>query len=208
VAPTRSLIRLVSFAFACILLFSACGDRFVAPAAVVGGQRISQDTLKNELDEVLLDPQLARQVQGQDGERNRKELTRRLLAFLIEVQLLEQYANSHDISVGSSDIDQALKNTIAGVGGQAAFNQQLKARQLTVQVVRRNLQRQVLFQRVRDSVAAREGLGSNASQDLKGQAFQRWLIGRFRSSGIDVNPRFGRFDPKTGQIVAISSTAT
>jgi hypothetical protein len=25
---------------------------------------------------------------------------------------------------------------------------------------------------------------------------------------IDVNPRFGRLDPKTGQIVPISSTAT
>jgi hypothetical protein len=189
------------------ILLSACGDRFVAPAAVVSGHRITTDTLKNEFDILLRDPQLAQEMNGPQGEKNRKDLTRRLLSYLIQVQLLEQYASANGISVSTTDVDQALADAIAGVGGQAQFDQELKARGLTVAGVRRNLERSLLFGKVQDSLAAQEGLSSTASSDERNRVFQEWFTGRLRSGDIEVNPRFGRLDPRTGQVVQITSTA-
>jgi hypothetical protein len=38
-------------------------------------------------------------------------------------------------------------------------------------------------------------------------AFQHWLSDRVAHADISVNPRFGRFDPTTGDVVPITSTA-
>lgn len=39
------------------------------------------------------------------------------------------------------------------------------------------------------------------------QVFQEWMLEQLDSTQIDVNPRFGRFDPVTGEVVAVRSTA-
>jgi foldase protein PrsA len=54
------------------------------------------------------------------------------------------------------------------------------------------------FDQVRDQLAG----------PLREKAFTDWLQGQFRSSRITVNPKYGRFDPSTGQVVPIRSTAT
>ena len=53
------------------------------------------------------------------------------------------------------------------------------------------------FEQVRDQLVAQ----------LAGPAFQQWLEGRLRE-GVEVNPRYGRLDPGTGEVVRLSSTAT
>jgi hypothetical protein len=42
---------------------------------------------------------------------------------------------------------------------------------------------------------------------LSGSAFTSWLQRRFRSGGIDVNPRYGRLDPRTELVEPITCTA-
>jgi PPIC-type PPIASE domain/SurA N-terminal domain len=42
---------------------------------------------------------------------------------------------------------------------------------------------------------------------LAGQAFTSWLRRQYASGSIDVNPRYGRFDPKQDQILPITCTA-
>jgi parvulin-like peptidyl-prolyl isomerase len=39
-----------------------------------------------------------------------------------------------------------------------------------------------------------------------GQVFQEWMLEQLDSTQIDVNPRFGRLDPETGEVVAVRST--
>jgi hypothetical protein len=202
--------RFIPFTFLLIIVTAttACSDRFVAPAAVVDGTRISMDVLEEELDLVLLDPQLQQEIAGPRGEASRKDLTRRLLAFMIQHQVMQQYATANDISVSAADVDQVLQQTIDDLGGQAQFQRELTARGLTVGAVRRNLERQVLFRRVEDSVASQAGIPSPAPEAQKASVFQEWFGRRLRSAEIDVNPRFGRLDPESGRIVPIASTAT
>ena len=42
---------------------------------------------------------------------------------------------------------------------------------------------------------------------LEQEAFARWLQERSRTADITVNPRYGRYDPQTGEILPIRSTA-
>jgi hypothetical protein len=59
-----------------------------------------------------------------------------------------------------------------------------------------------------DAVAAQAGLPPTATQRAKSPVFQRWLSQRLRSADVEVNPRYGRLDPESGQILPINSTAT
>ena len=43
---------------------------------------------------------------------------------------------------------------------------------------------------------------------MSGQAFQVWLQDRLKNAAITVNPKYGKLDPATGEIVPITSTAT
>ena len=54
------------------------------------------------------------------------------------------------------------------------------------------------FDQVKDQILA----------NLSGQAFQTWLQDRLKNAAITVNPKYGKLDPTTGEIVPITSTAT
>jgi parvulin-like peptidyl-prolyl isomerase len=41
-----------------------------------------------------------------------------------------------------------------------------------------------------------------------GQVFADWMFEQLETTDVDVNPRFGRLDPETGEVVAIRSTAS
>ncbi len=52
-----------------------------------------------------------------------------------------------------------------------------------------------------------EAKGSLAQQQ-GGQDFERWLSDAASAASIEVNPKYGRFNPETGEVDAITSTAT
>lgn len=63
-----------------------------------------------------------------------------------------------------------------------------------IQLVRRDM---APFEDVRDQLRANE----------TGAVFDEWFSEQLGTTAIDVNPRFGRFDPDTGQVLPIRSTA-
>ena len=81
---------------------------------------------------------------------------------------------------------------------------------MTLDQARELVRQQVLFGKVEDAVAAQR-LGSaagSATRQQKDAAFNKWMAGRLAHADIQVNPRFGRFDPGTGQIHQVHSTAS
>jgi hypothetical protein len=201
----RIHFRLTAAALAGAVVLSACGSRYISPAAVVDGRRITQDSLKQELHFALSDNQTAQQVQAQ-GEAGRKDLTRRVLAFLIDLELVQGYASAHHIGVTRQDIEQQLQQAISQAGGQAQFDQALRIRSLTLADVRTNIQRQILFTRVEDAIAQAALGTTTADQQQKDDAFTGWLQARLKAAHIEVNPRFGRLDVAQGQVLPITST--
>jgi foldase protein PrsA len=54
------------------------------------------------------------------------------------------------------------------------------------------------FEQAKAQLLARQGTS----------VFVSWLHGRLGSAAIEVNPRYGRFDPTTGTVIPVTSTAT
>jgi hypothetical protein len=206
VGTRTSRLRLVSAALAAAVLASACSGSLVSPAAVVDGHRISERSLESELAALLQRPRFAKQVQGPGGAEQRKSLARQLLASIIQQQIVIDYANRRGLAVSGPEITGTINQQVQQAGGRAAFDAALKAQGLTIADLRHIFFLQLLVQKVTDDLAARH---SPATTDpaKKDQLFLKWLTDRLATAHIEVNPRFGRLDLKTGNIVAITSTA-
>jgi hypothetical protein len=195
--------RAVAALVAVALALSACGDSAQPAAAVVDGHRITQADLQAELDVVLTNPQVAEQIKGPEGEEARKDFTRRALYFLIQLQVVRGYAQTHGINVSAGEVSRQLAQSIRQVGGQQAFRDELRRRGLSLSAVRENIEQNLLLTRVEDAVA---GPAVANDQQRKNAAFARWLQQRLGGRGVQVNPRFGRLDAAQQVIVPITST--
>jgi hypothetical protein len=203
----RRCPRLLAAVTAAILL-SACGTRFQSSAATVDGRSITQEDLKAEVDLALTDPRLAQQIAGPQGGQAKAELTRQALANLIRREVATEYAQAHRIVVTPADVDKELQATVTQVGGQAQFDMLVRDRGLSMVQVRQLLTNQVLLRKVQDDVVAALPSPPPANdQQARDQAFQTWLSSRVARAEISVNPRFGRFNRSTGEVLPITSTA-
>jgi hypothetical protein len=189
------------------IALTGCGTRFQSPAATVDGHSISQDELKAEIDLALTDPRLAQQIAGPQGDQARAELTRQALAGLIRRQVATEYAQAHRLVVTAVDIDKELQATIAQVGGQAQFDALIRDRGFSLAQVRGLLATQVLLRKIQDEVVATLPTVPPNDQQARDQAFQTWLTNRVVHAEVSVNPRFGRFNRRTGEVLPITSTA-
>jgi foldase protein PrsA len=156
VSTRRPALALV-VSVACGLLLAGCGETFRSAAAVVDGDRISDDEVQEQLDLALADPQTSAQLgTGPERAERIKEATRLTLSILIQERLVGSYARVHDIAVDPAEVDQALAQTVQDAGGKAAFEQELEVRGLTVEDVRDNLERRLLIEAVASDLASRE----------------------------------------------------
>jgi len=186
---------------ASVILLGSCGGSFTPPAAVVGGRTISQATLSEAVREFLTDPTTAQQVAA-GGATARGDFTRRVLRYLIEVDLARGYADTHGIRVTANEVQSGLSQAEQQQGGPRAFRKFLAGRGLTVQEVETNVERVLLLTKVSRSLAP----GATSSQAAQG-AFEQWLRQRVHAVDVRVNPRFGTFDPRSTDIVPIDTTA-
>jgi hypothetical protein len=118
---SRSRLR-VSFlavlALAALPVLSAC-DTSPGAAAVIGGHRISTGQLQTQVNESLA----GGQVQSQQG-YTRVTFTRQLLAHMIGVQLVNELATQHHVTVTPQDISAQTASFVQQAGSVTALHQQ------------------------------------------------------------------------------------
>ena len=200
------LARAIGVLVATAALLSGCSSSFQSPAAVVGGDRITQDELARM---VVIDKALSNQQGVAADSQAGKTFARQVLSSLIQERVVNRYAAAHGISVTATDVDQQVQTTVTQVGGQPQLDRILAQRKLALGDLRGAISRGLLLQRVQTAVATEVGhLGASATQAQKDQVFTRWLRDQLRALKVSVNPRFGRFDLSSGQIRPITSTAT
>lgn len=134
-----------------LVLLTGCSDLLTTAAATVDGRKIEEDRFVRELDFLLADPRFAQQLPtGEEGELQRKELARQYLTFLIHQQVVQDYADEHDVQVEGQEVDALLEQQIADLGGPEAFAGLLRTANASEADVRSLLEEQVL----REGVAA------------------------------------------------------
>lgn len=134
-----------------LILLTGCSDLLTTAAATVDGRKIEEDRFVRELDFLLADPRFAQQLPtGEEGEMQRKELARQYLTFLIHQQVVQAYADEHDVQVEGQEVDALLEQQIADLGGPEAFAGLLRTANASESDVRSLLEEQVL----REDVAA------------------------------------------------------
>src|SRR5581483_3488592 len=211
------------------LVLSACGAAR-PPAAVVAGERITDQQLAQ--DEVFFTflASLNRQSCGTpiSGETQRSACARYTLATVIQEDLVKHYAAANGITVPRSEVASAIAQLESGLGGAGALDQRREASGMTRADLNELASRLLLFGEVRRALGERNVTDAQLRQlyrrlnltqpfsqvrdklvqQLAAQAFAVWLRGRLASADISVNPKYGRLDTSTGEIVPIRSTTT
>ena len=163
--------RLVPFLV--LLLLPACSDLLTTAAATVDGRKIEEDRFVRELDFLLADPRFAQQLApGKEGELQRKELARQYLTFLIHQQVVQVYAEEHDVEVEGQDVDALLEQQIAELGGPQAFEGLLRTANASVSDVRSLLSEQILRESVAEAVVEEQLTESQLRQTYEERALE------------------------------------
>jgi hypothetical protein len=186
-----------------LLALSACsGGRIPPSAAVVEGRTITQDTLADEVATYLsVTPDARTAFEAASPSTRIEDLNRNALAFLIQQDFVDRYAEANGIQVDGQQVRTDLENLVADGGGRQEVDRQLAQRGLT-EANLLEYQRQLS---TRSAVAT--ALDPSGDQQAQNQAFGAWLLKAIGAASIDVNPRFGALDRGLGQLLPISSTA-
>ncbi|MGH2740806.1 MAG: peptidylprolyl isomerase [Actinomycetota bacterium] len=148
-----SLRRTALFILLPAVLASGCGF-FETAAAVVNGNRIEREDFEATLRFLLADPRFAPSVAGEQGTAQRKDLTRQLLTFLIQAEIMQEFADEKDLAVTDRQVTRALQAQVAFIGGPEVFSAQLEGAEVTEEDARRLIRAQVLSQVVSEAVLA------------------------------------------------------
>jgi hypothetical protein len=180
--------RLLALAVAALVLLASagCADD-VSPAARIGDTKISNDALLDEVAEwvgnpAAIDP--ATMAEATPGTYP-LELVRQLLQQRIDFELHRVEFESLGLEIGDDTREQALTalfgDPAAAEDAFAAFSDEFAAAFV-------------------DDVARQIGVQNELGED----GYNQWRTETYAAADIEVNPRYGRWDPDAGQITAPS----
>lgn len=128
----------------------ACGNTFRAGAAVVNGTRISQDVVDRQAKAQAQNPATA--LQGGSGDF--LEVARDVLLNKIQQELIRQEAARRKIRATAAEIEERLRNLQAQFPSEQEFRTRAAEAGFTLADVRRDLEVQVLAERLRDAIVS------------------------------------------------------
>ncbi len=155
------------------VLLAGCGNVLCTAAATVDGRKIEEDAYRAELRFLENDPRFVQTLPGGEGsEAQRKELGRQYLTFLIHQQLVEAYAEEHDVEAPDPEVEAAIEQQVAELGGQEAFDQLLARAEVSRGQVRELFEQQVLRQHVAEAVVAEQVSEEQLRQDFEARSLE------------------------------------
>ncbi len=190
----RSRLAIAAVAAVAFLVLPACGDADVksGAAVIVDDQRTSIATLQDKVAAIAAE----RAKTGQDAvppaEQNRIQIQR-----IIVHRILERAAVGQGVTVTPSEVDARI----------AALEQQFGAKEFATQVAGANIAPDDLHTFIADDLLGQkigEALVPGAQTDAELQQRQNQvnevLINTAHEVDVAINPRYGTFDPASGQV--------
>ena len=179
-----------------VLGLSGCGK--VDSAATLGDITISQASAQAIVDEVLAERAKVdtSQLQLQSG----SALNRSQLRFTIVTTLFDEIAKELKLSITSTELTQAESELITQSGGQEALAQNLVAAEIAPKNFDRYIRAIVTSNKIQDALIA-----SGVAQEEVSARISQLVNAKAAQLKVEVNPRYGTWDPTTGDIVATDS---
>ena len=187
VKATSNRHRLVAIfgigVIAAAMALTGCGTPTAGAAAVVGDQRISEDTLNSEVQSVLT-------LQGLPTTDSSNELITSTLNQMITTILVDELANREKIEVSQGEIDDLRLQYIAQAGGADAFEAQINQQGIAIADVDSIIRVNIQVSKLGDALAP------NSEPDAKSGAVFLAISEMSSEIGTEVSPRFGVWDPE------------
>lgn len=184
-----------------ISIFALTGCGQVDSAATIGKVSISQASAQATVDEVLAERAKVdtSQMQVQSG----AELNRSQLRFTIITTLFDDIAKELKLTVSTTEVAKAKSDLITQSGGAAALSKNLVAAEIAPSNFDRYVRAIIVSNKLQGALKA----SGVADADVSGRITQL-VTAKAKQLKISINPRYGTWDPATGQIVAKDSAGS
>ncbi|MGH3329601.1 MAG: SurA N-terminal domain-containing protein [Streptomycetales bacterium] len=173
-----------------------CGPAHAGAAAIVGGERITVSALETQV------TALAEQRRATSQEEvPAADLTRDQLQRLILHSILREAAGRLDVRVSGSDVSARIDDIKARIGDPKAFEQQVLAANIGPGQLRPFVRDMLRSEGIGEALVPQ--VGTVAGQQERQARQTEYLIRTARSLDITVNPRYGRWQPRDGNVQSV-----
>ena len=184
----KILAMIVTAAF----LLTGCSQ--VGAAATVGDTKITQATVQGSIDSILAERAKVdvTQMQLDTGET----LNRGQLRFHLFSAILRALGEELKIEVTKAEIDTRRASIVEQVGGAASMPTALVNAGIAPEDLDAYIEAISLSDKISQALVA-----SGVTEDQVGTEIQKLIVAKSKELGVTVNPRYGKWDAETADIV-------
>jgi hypothetical protein len=175
----------VSAAAAGVVLLSGCNADQVGAAAVIDGRRVPVETVQKA----------AQQVQAVATESNGAEVQRAFIQDMIRSRVLGRVAAAEGVQAQRRDVDEFLGSLDQRAGGRRQLEQAFATELLLPPSSLENWARDAILQEQLGRKLVPGDDADEATQQRRQEAVTGKLAQQVKMFDIDVNPRYGAWDP-------------
>ena len=177
---------------AAAFLLTGCSQ--VGAAATVGDTKITQATVQGSIDSILAERAKVdvTQMQLDTGET----LNRSQIRFHLFSAILRALGEELKIKVTKAEIDTRRASILEQVGGAASLPTALVNAGIAPQDLDAYIEAISLSDKISEALVA-----SGVTEDQVGTEIQKLIVAKSKELGVTVNPRYGKWDADTADIV-------
>ena len=163
-------------------------------AATVGDNEITLEQLQGQVDSILAEREAVdtSQMQLESG----AGLTRSQLSYMISNILIDEIAQEQGVEITTADLDAYRLQIIQSIGGEKMLPSVLVNASVPAAGLETVLRRDLILQRI--SAAAKQAGADDATAN---QVIQKLVAEKSAAITIEINPRYGKWDPDSFSIV-------
>ena len=175
------------------LALTGCGPATAGAAVIIDGQRVPISVIQDKVEAVT-----AARAQGGLEQISPDVLAREQIQRLISHEVVVRAGAQRGITVSDGEIDKTIADLETQFGGEQAFQDQVTAQNIAPGDLRTFVQDFLTGDALTKDVSG--GATSEAELAAAQEQINALLNETAQSLEVRVNPRYGVWDPRTGQI--------
>lgn len=183
-------------AIAAALLLTGCSQ--VGAAATVGDTKITQAVVQGSIDSILAERGKIdiSQMELQTG----ADLNLSQLRFQVLTVLIREVGKDFKVEASKAEIDTRRAAIVEQVGGEAELPKALVGAGIAPQNFDLYLEAVIVSGKISDAIVA-----TGVTQEALGGEITKIVAAKAAQLKVDVNPRYGKWDPVNADVVAVDS---